>query len=355
MRQNGAVTNEQDRPEPTPDEGDTAPLWERPEAHAYPPPEPEDATEPQHAAEPEPRARAVQPAQPFGSRLRAAARLAGLRPPYQPSTQQPPLRQQPAPSTSPPTSRRPTRYAAAPLGPAGPTRPRRGSGARAGCGRWSPPPRWSWAPSAAPSAARSWPTRASGDGGFFDTRRPVRRLATSATSTAAAAGRQQQRRRRRGRGAAQHRPGHARRRRRHAARARPAPASWSTARATSSPTTTSSRAPPATASRGRRPRRQVHGAEIVGRSPVYDIAVLEVERRRGAAAGRARLVARDARRRDRRRDRLAARALQHRHLGHRQRAGPAGHHRRRAATTRRTSTPCRPTPRSTPATPAARW
>ena len=58
----------------------------------------------------------------------------------------------------------------------------------------------------------------------------------------------------------------------------------------------------------------------------------------------------------RRGHRLAARPGGHRHHRHRQRAEPAGVHRRATPGTR---TPCstrsRPTPRSTPATPAARW
>ena len=58
---------------------------------------------------------------------------------------------------------------------------------------------------------------------------------------------------------------------------------------------------------------------IVGRSPVYDIAVLEVDGASSAAPGRDRLLEADAGRRHRGRDRVAARAEQHGHLRHRQR------------------------------------
>ena len=99
-----------------------------------------------------------------------------------------------------------------------------------------------------------------------------------------------------------------------------------------------------------------YDATIVGRSPVYDLAVLYA---RGAADARSpppwapprALRVGEARGRDR----LAPGAELHGHRRHRQRAEPPGHHRRRRPTSRPTSTPCRPTPRSTPATPAVRW
>ena len=63
-----------------------------------------------------------------------------------------------------------------------------------------------------------------------------------------------------------------------------------------------------------------YDAEVVGRSPVYDLAVLFVRGRPRPAAGVARRLAGAARRRRGRRDRLAARAQLDRHRGHRQRA-----------------------------------
>ena len=97
-----------------------------------------------------------------------------------------------------------------------------------------------------------------------------------------------------------------------------------------------------------------HAAKIVGRSPVYDIAVLEVSNPHGlrpAAIGSSR---RPAGRRHRGGDRVAAGPVQHRHLRHHQRDRPTRHHRQRRRS-RRTSTRSRPTPRSTRATPVARW
>ena len=115
-----------------------------------------------------------------------------------------------------------------------------------------------------------------------------------------------------------------------AGRRRPGPASCSTGRATSSPTTTSSRTPPRTTARSRSSTRTATAtsAEVVGRSPVYDLAVLVRQGRPRPAAGVARRLAGAARRRRRRRDRLPARAQLDRHRRHRQRARPAGHHRR---------------------------
>ena len=69
-------------------------------------------------------------------------------------------------------------------------------------------------------------------------------------------------------------------------------------------------------------------ATVVGRSLVYDIAVLKSEGAEGHDPGEAGLGGPDARRRDRGRDRLAARPEQHGHLRHHQRARPAGDHRR---------------------------
>ena len=59
-------------------------------------------------------------------------------------------------------------------------------------------------------------------------------------------------------------------------------------------------------------------AEVVGRSPVYDLAVLFSEDARNAAAGVARRLAGAARRRRGGRDRLAARAELDGHRRHRQ-------------------------------------
>ena len=70
-----------------------------------------------------------------------------------------------------------------------------------------------------------------------------------------------------------------------------------------------------------------HDAEIVGRSPVYDIAVLEGDRRDHLRAGLDRLLAVHAGRGHGRRDRVAAGPQQHRHLRHHQRHRPAGHDR----------------------------
>ena len=163
-------------------------------------------------------------------------------------------------------------------------------------------------------------------------------------------------RRRRSGAAAQHRPG-----RRRSSRASPAGppvrGSSSTPRGTSSPTTTSSPARPRTDgpievvdTDGNR-----YSAELVGRSPVYDLAVLYVEDAtdlRPAALG-------------------ASSALNigeavvaigsplgpelHGHRRHRvgARTGPSPPATR--PTTPPTSTPSRPTRPSTPATPAARW
>ena len=64
-------------------------------------------------------------------------------------------------------------------------------------------------------------------------------------------------------------------------------------------------------------------ATVVGRSTVYDIAVLKVGEGQDAQAGRDRLGRPDAGGGDRRRDRLAARPLGHRHLGHRERGRTA--------------------------------
>ncbi len=119
------MTNEQDRPEPTPDEGDTAPLWERPEAHAYPPPEPEDATEPQHATEPDPEPEPWSQTQPLGEPFYAQQpyQQAYGQPyqqyeqPYPPYEQQ---YQQPYQSTYQQTA---YPYAPRPLGPGGPDGP----------------------------------------------------------------------------------------------------------------------------------------------------------------------------------------------------------------------------------------
>ena len=107
--------------------------------------------------------------------------------------------------------------------------------------------------------------------------------------------------------------------------------------------------------RGRRPGRQpVRGHDRRTQPGLRPRGALRPEGP-GAGAGRARLVPPARGRGGRRRDRLAARPELDRDRRHRQRAAPPGHHGRRRATTRRTSTPSRPTPRSTPATPAARW
>ena len=98
-----------------------------------------------------------------------------------------------------------------------------------------------------------------------------------------------------------------------------------------------------------------YDATVVGRSPVYDLAVLYVDEAKDLQAGRARRVAGPARRRPGRRHRLAAGPDLHRHRRHRQRPAAPGHHRRLGRASRRTSTPSRPTPRSTRATPAVRW
>ena len=95
-------------------------------------------------------------------------------------------------------------------------------------------------------------------------------------------------------------------------------------------------------------------ATVVGRSPVYDLAVLHVagaEDLKPASLGKSQDA---ARRRARRRDRRAARAELDGDLRHRQRPEPAGDDRQHRRTTRRTSTRSRPTPRSTPATRADR-
>ena len=102
---------------------------------------------------------------------------------------------------------------------------------------------------------------------------------------------------------------------------------------------------------GRQPLRRHRGRPQPGLRPRGAL----LRRGQGAEARRPGRVPGAARRRPGRRDRLAARAELHRHRRHRQRAAPAGHHRRLGAASRRTSTPSRPTPRSTPATPAARW
>ena len=96
-------------------------------------------------------------------------------------------------------------------------------------------------------------------------------------------------------------------------------------------------------------------AKVVGRSPTYDLAVLYVKdgpQLPPASLGTARVL--------RVGDQVVAFGSPlgpqlDGHLRHRQRAEPAGDHQRLAGRRRRTSTPCRPTPRSTPATPAGRW
>ena len=114
------------------------------------------------------------------------------------------------------------------------------------------------------------------------------------------------------------------------AAAPPARDSCSTGRVTSSPTTTSCE----DAAEGDGPIEIVdqdgnrYDAEVVGRSPVYDLAVLFAEKAtklRPAALGASRVAA--GRRRGRR-DRLPARAELHGHRRHRQRPRPAGHDRR---------------------------
>ena len=103
-------------------------------------------------------------------------------------------------------------------------------------------------------------------------------------------------------------------------------------------------------------------AEVVGRSPVYDLAVLYVQGRPQPAAGIARQLARAARRRPGRRLRLAARTELHRHGGHRERPRPSGHHRRlreRLLVHQRRADRCRHQPRQLRrtrwSTSGARW
>ena len=111
---------------------------------------------------------------------------------------------------------------------------------------------------------------------------------------------------------------------------------------------------PATPCRWRSATAPPRRAAVVGQDPESDIAVIKVAKT-GLPPVRVRRLRRDRGRRPGARVRLAAGPGQHGHRRHRQRPRPhhpgrrAGRH--RSATTRRS----RPTPRSTRATPAARW
>ena len=102
----------------------------------------------------------------------------------------------------------------------------------------------------------------------------------------------------------------------------------------------------------RRPPHEAVRATVVGTAAERDLAIIRVGLERSDAGAARALVAAAARRR-RARDRLPARSRRRpdRHAGHRLRARPHGARRRRP---RRSRACCRPTPRSTRATPAAR-
>ena len=132
---------------------------------------------------------------------------------------------------------------------------------------------------------------------------------------------------------------------------RPARASCRQRAATSSPTPTSSRAP-TKVTRAASPTARRVDAKVVGKDASTDLALLKVdpEGPRPQAARARRLASRPGRRPDDR-DRQPVRPRPHAH--HRRRVGAAApDHRRRTAS--RSTTSSRPTPRSTPATPAAR-
>ncbi len=99
--------------------------------------------------------------------------------------------------------------------------------------------------------------------------------------------------------------------------------------------------------------------QALDRTAGRPLAGVRPGRRPGGRPGRAVRAVRPVRPGDRRpgrgRDRFAARPGRHGHVGHHLGQEPPGHHRGRTRRERRSSVRCRPTPRSTRATRAARW
>ena len=252
------------------------------------------------AVAPSTRRRRAAAASPGRRDASGAGRRPGRRPPLPTAAgsragRAPPAAQ-PAPPPAPQPARRTRRPAAAPA-PADAGLP----------GRTPPPahaaprgrvPRWLWPVVCAPRAGRRRARRRASAALVYDQlARRRRRAPSAAASTAstrvrgAAAGRQ---RLGRGRRAGSCCPAPCRSSPSTTGRraAPPAPASCWTARATSSPTTTWSPTPPRTTARSRSSTRTATTTRptVVGRSPVYDLAVLYVDGRpRGsqpAALGR---------------------------------------------------------------------